>query len=635
MHIPAATVAPESLMANLAICGISFCFSITKGVVGLTLIIASSVLCLLIIEWAMVFSSDRDNNEIDSAKQFHEKHVQYNSHGYRDYDYSLKKSNDVFRVIVLGDSQTFGSGIKNLNDIWVKKLEAKLKEERNGSKIEILNISGPGWNTDTQLYELFKHGLSFNPDLVVLAYYHNDIPTNTYFSCDSTDYKIAPDINLLHNSKLVNFLNFRVNRLLEKLWNKPSYPDCLAQTYDSISWEMEKFYLDTMARTLAIKKIHFLITVIPLIYKLDNNYPLKKAHQYLKEFSNQRSIEFLDLYERGFKNLDADILRISESDHHLNLEANTIVADTLFNKIKALTKYKNISYFNKAFSLKEFLEEKQILKEIDTLFNKKETIANFNFDSENESFEITRKTDNFIFKKFKKKLNHANSFSLLETTLSSNGGFQSLKKVVFYPDTKIPKIIDSIVNKSGTYKQTIEQLVSNSKGSFTRHQLGQTIYEFKYEIFSNDFRIKLTRDTVFPDPKLLDKWIFQNIQPPSKKISIEKQKEALVWLITNNSNIYNSDSHFFEVLKSYPWIPDKQKKMQMPEDLDERNIDDKFYKIASNSKTPWLKNIGFASKSETFSHALKQQYENLPTQKVTKLLQAANYNASQLQLPEP
>ena len=514
--------------------------SFKKILINLTLIIASSVLCLLIIEWAMVFSSDRDNNEIDSAKQFHEKHVQYNSHGYRDYDYSLKKSNDVFRVIVLGDSQTFGSGIKNLNDIWVKKLEAKLKEERNGSKIEILNISGPGWNTDTQLYELFKHGLSFNPDLVVLAYYLNDIPTNTYFSCDSTDYKIVPDINLLHNSKLVNFLNFRVNRLLEKLWNKPSYPDCLAQTYDSIGWEMEKFYLDTMARTLAIKKIHFLITVIPLIYKLDNNYPLKKAHQYLKEFSNQRSIEFLDLYERGFKNLDADILRISESDHHLNLEANTIVADTLFNKIKALTKYKNISYFNKAFSLKEFLEEKQILKEIDTLFNKKETIANFNFDSENESFEITRKTDNFIFKKFKKKLNHANSFSLLETTLSSNGGFQSLKKVVFYPDTKIPKIIDSIVNKSGTYKQTIEQLVSNSKGSFTRHQLGQTIYEFKYEIFSNDFRIKLTRDTVFPDPKLLDKWIFQNIQPPSKKISIEKQKETLVWLITNNSNIYNS-----------------------------------------------------------------------------------------------
>ena len=64
--------------------------SFKKILINLTLIIASSVLCLLIIEWAMVFSSDRDNNEIDSAKQFHEKHVQYISHGYRDYDYSLK-----------------------------------------------------------------------------------------------------------------------------------------------------------------------------------------------------------------------------------------------------------------------------------------------------------------------------------------------------------------------------------------------------------------------------------------------------------------------------------------------------------------------------------------------------------------
>ena len=488
----------------------------------------------------MVFSSDRDNNEIDSAKQFHEKHVQYNSHGYRDYDYSLKKSEGIFRVLVLGDSQTFGHGIKDLKDTWVKKLEAKLQKEGRNASIEVLSISGPGWNSDTHLYELFKNGFKFNPDLVILAYAHNDIPFPTSVNCNSSDRKITPNINIFQSSKLASFIDFRINRLLEKVGEKPSYFDCLNQAYGSIGWEMNKFYLDMMGLALSIKKIHFMITVIPIIHQLDDDYPLIGAHKKLKEFSHQRRIEFLDFYEKSFKNIDAGHLKISKTDDHLNQRASDIIANTLFNRLKGLTRYKNISYFNKAFSLKEFLEEKQILKEIDTLFNKKETIANFNFDSENESFEIIRKTDNFIFKKFKKKLNHANSFSLLETTLSSNGGFQSLKKVVFYPDTKIPKIIDSIVNKSGTYKQTIEQLVSNSKGSFTRHQLGQTIYEFKYEIFSNDFRIKLTRDTVLPDPKLLDKWIFQNIQPPSKKISIEKQKETLVWLITNNSNIYNS-----------------------------------------------------------------------------------------------
>ncbi len=104
----------------------------------------------------------------------------------------------------------------------------------------------------------------------------------------------------------------------------------------------------------------------------------------------------------------------------------------------------------------------------------------------------------------------------------------------------------------------------------------------------------------------------------------EKRCFRSKYLHNNNLNQYNSDSHFVEILKSYPWIPDKQNNMQMPEDLDERNIDDKFYKIASNSKTLWLKNIGFGSKSETFDQALRQQYKNVPHQKVAKFLQAAD-----------
>jgi len=42
MHIPAATVWPASLIANLAMCGMSFCLSRTKGFVGLTFTIAAS-----------------------------------------------------------------------------------------------------------------------------------------------------------------------------------------------------------------------------------------------------------------------------------------------------------------------------------------------------------------------------------------------------------------------------------------------------------------------------------------------------------------------------------------------------------------------------------------------------------------
>ena len=167
-----------------------------------------------------------------------------------------------------------------------------------------------------------------------MAYYHNDIPFPISVNCNSSDRKVVPDISIFQSSKLASFIDFRMNRLLEKLGEKPSYPDCLNQVYDSIGWEMNKFYLDIMGLALSVKKIHFMITVIPLIHQLDNSYPLLGPHEKLKEFAQKRNLEFLDFYEEGFKNLDANKLKISKTDHHLNQHASDIVASTLFSRLK-------------------------------------------------------------------------------------------------------------------------------------------------------------------------------------------------------------------------------------------------------------------------------------------------------------
>ena len=71
------------------------------------------------------------------------------------------------------------------------------------------------------------------------------------------------------------------------------------------------------------------------------------------------------------KNINAGYLKISKTDNHLNQRASDIIADTLFNRLKGLTKYKNLSYFHKAFSLKEVLDGHPSLKKIDNLFVKK------------------------------------------------------------------------------------------------------------------------------------------------------------------------------------------------------------------------------------------------------------------------
>ena len=112
-----------------------------KKLINLAIFTLSLIICLVLIEEVLIFNSSESEDNYGLTKEFQEKHVRYNKHGYRDYEYSLKKPEGIFRVLILGDSQTFGSGIKNLEETWVKKLEAKSQNERRNESIEVTKLA--------------------------------------------------------------------------------------------------------------------------------------------------------------------------------------------------------------------------------------------------------------------------------------------------------------------------------------------------------------------------------------------------------------------------------------------------------------------------------------------------------------
>jgi len=87
---------------------------------------------------------------------------------------------------------------------------------------------------------------------------------------------------------------------------------------------------------------------------------------------------------------------------------------------------------------------------------------------------------------------------------------------------------------------------------------------------------------------------------------------------------FKPPSDFIEILKKNTWIPNKQKKMHKPEDLDEKNIDENFYKIASSSSINWLETIGLGLNSENLDASIKQSYKNINSRKAIALLQSIN-----------
>jgi len=96
--------------------------------------------------------------------------LQTNSDALRDIEHSISKPKDVYRILALGDSFTFGWGVEQ-NDTWWKFLENKLNNEDLKYKYEAINLGVWMYTYDQQFLRLKEKGLKYQPDLVIQGIY--------------------------------------------------------------------------------------------------------------------------------------------------------------------------------------------------------------------------------------------------------------------------------------------------------------------------------------------------------------------------------------------------------------------------------------------------------------------------------
>lgn len=101
----------------------------------------------------------------------------HNSYGLRgSKEYSLGKSSN-FRILLLGDSFTYGHGVNN-NQTFAHKIEKRLSTAKH--PIEVINAGLGGKGTDYALKFFQTLGHRFNPDLTILCFFYNDFYDNEY-----------------------------------------------------------------------------------------------------------------------------------------------------------------------------------------------------------------------------------------------------------------------------------------------------------------------------------------------------------------------------------------------------------------------------------------------------------------------
>lgn len=114
----------------------------------------------------------------DSPADGGERLVRINSLGLRDREYTLAKPAGARRLLILGDSYCEGLQVEE-DETFQAVLERRLGYVPDAPKVEVLNGGVSGFGTDNELL-FYRHvGRQFEPDLVVLSFFTNDLEDNS------------------------------------------------------------------------------------------------------------------------------------------------------------------------------------------------------------------------------------------------------------------------------------------------------------------------------------------------------------------------------------------------------------------------------------------------------------------------
>jgi hypothetical protein len=101
--------------------------------------------------------------------------VRTNAAGFRGPALPGAKPAGVYRIVVLGDSFTFGFGVRE-RQAWPARLAALLDARTGGApRVEVVNLGIPGTGPRDYLWHLAHTGLALEPDLVVIGFFANDV----------------------------------------------------------------------------------------------------------------------------------------------------------------------------------------------------------------------------------------------------------------------------------------------------------------------------------------------------------------------------------------------------------------------------------------------------------------------------
>ncbi len=283
--------------------------------------------------------------------------VSVNAHGLRDDEFPRAKPPGETRVLALGDSFTFALGVR-FEDLYVQQLERLLDARHPERRHQVINAGVAGYNTRQELIYLRAEGLGFEPDLVTVGFYWNDLLGNEEplpdlatprlperietLGRDERRHTLPPWIReRLRSSVLLYQVVTRAKRL-GQAFDPPTDPYSRAQqallegdaaVLDPL-WEATGRRLRELAAALEPGAIPAVLVVFPMENQIRRDYPQLVFAERLREIWEPTGHPLVDLEPAYRAALEAGDNPFLPYDLHPNALGMRIAAEAIYQAIR-------------------------------------------------------------------------------------------------------------------------------------------------------------------------------------------------------------------------------------------------------------------------------------------------------------
>ena len=244
--------------------------------------------------------------------------VTINSVGWRDTEHPLTKPQGTVRIMMLGDSITFGWGAPP-EGVTSNVLESMLNQHSSGQQYEVLNTGIGNTNTAMQTAYFTHEGFRYEPDIVVLNYFIND--------AEPTPFR-KQSFFLEHFYSAV-FLAGRLDTLLRTYSGREDWRTYYHNLYrkEQPAWQRTQEAIHHLINFCQDQGIKLMIVHYPELHQL-SPYPFQKVSHLIAELAKTQGVPFLDLLP-AVKEEDPMSLWVTPTDAHPNEKAGKLFASEL------------------------------------------------------------------------------------------------------------------------------------------------------------------------------------------------------------------------------------------------------------------------------------------------------------------